>query len=77
MQLVLKTENMATITLEYNPRTKGTVDFLKRMRESGLFAIKRTLPKRKSGMEEAMEDIEMGRVYKAKNVEDLFKQLEL
>ena len=41
---------MATITLEYNPRTKGSVDFLKRMRESGLFAIRRTSFKRKNGM---------------------------
>jgi len=67
---------MATITLEYNPRTKDAVDFLNRMRESGMFTIK-TPPKRKSGLEEAMEDIEKGRVYKATNVEDLFRQLEL
>ena len=67
---------MATITLEYNPRTKGAMDFLHRMKESGLFTIK-TPPRRKSGMEEALEDIEMGRVYKVKDVEDLFKQLEM
>jgi len=65
---------MATITLEYNPRTKGAVDFLNRIRESGMFTIKTPL-KRKSGMEESMEDIEMGRVYEAKDVEDLFRQL--
>jgi hypothetical protein len=32
--------------------------------------------KRKCALEESMEDIEMGRVYKAKDVEDLFRQLE-
>jgi len=66
---------MATITLEYNPRTKGAMDFLHRIKESGLFTIK-TPPRKKSAMEEAVEDIELGRVYKAKNVEDLFEQLE-
>ena len=67
---------MATITLEYNPQTRGAVDFLNRVRESGFFKIK-TLPKRKSGIEEAMEDIKTGKVYQAENVEDLFKQLEM
>ena len=67
---------MATVTLEYNPRTKGAVDFLNRIRESGFFTIK-AASKIKSGMEESMEDIKMGRVYKAKDVEDLFRQLEI
>jgi predicted transcriptional regulator len=66
---------MATITLEYNPHLKDAVDLLSRITESGFFTIK-TTSKRKNGMEEAMKDIEMGRVYKAKDVEDLFKQLE-
>ena len=66
---------METITLEYNPHTKGTLDFLNRIRESGFFTIK-TPRRKKSGMEESMEDIEKGRVYKAKNVDDLFRQLE-
>jgi predicted transcriptional regulator len=67
---------MATVTLEYNPRTKGAIDYLNRIRESGYFTI-RTQHKRKSGIEESIEDIEMGRVFKANDVEDLFKQLEL
>ena len=67
---------MATITLEYNPQTQGALEFVNRIRESGFFTVK--IPsKRQSGMEEAMEDIKMGKVYKAKNVEDLFKQLEM
>jgi predicted transcriptional regulator len=67
---------MATITLEYNPRTKGAVDFLNHIRKSGFFTIK-TQYKRKSSIEASMEDIEMGRVHKANNVEDLFKQLDM
>ena len=67
---------MATITLEYNPQTQGALEFVNRIRESGFFTVK-TPSKRQSGMEEAMEDIKMGKVYKAKNVEDLFKQLEM
>ena len=67
---------MATITLEYNPKTQGALEFVNRIRESGFFTIK--IPsKRQSGIEEAMEDIKMGKVYKAENVEDLFKQLEM
>ena len=67
---------MATITLEYNPQTKGTLEFVNRIRESGFFTIK-THSKRQRGIDEAMEDIKMGKVYKAKNVEDLFNQLEM
>ncbi|MCH5307980.1 MAG: hypothetical protein J1E37_07815 [Prevotella sp.] len=31
---------------------------------------------RKSGLDEALDDIREGRVYKAKSVDDLFQQLE-
>ena len=67
---------MATITLEYNPQTKGSLEFINRIKESGFFTIKAP-SKRKSGIEEAIEDIKTGKVYKAQNVEDLFKQLEM
>ena len=67
---------MATITLEYNPQTFGALEFVNRIRESGFFTVK-IPPKRKSGIEESMEDIRMGRVYTAENVEDLFEQLEM
>ena len=32
-------------------------------------------PKKKSGIELGLEDIEKGRVYKAENAEDLLKQI--
>jgi len=35
-----------------------------------------TLPKVKSGLQQALEDVEAGRVYEAKSVEDLMAQLE-
>jgi len=60
---------MATITLEYNPQTQGVLEFVNRIRESGFFTVKMPL-KRKSGMEEAMEDIEMGRVTTYENFEE-------
>ena len=32
-------------------------------------------PKSKAGLDKALEDVEAGRVYKAKDVDDLFKQI--
>ena len=53
---------MATITLEYNPRTKGAVDFLNRMRESGMFTIK-TPTKRKNAMENIEKETAIDKLY--------------
>jgi hypothetical protein len=36
----LKWKDMATITLEYNPQTKGALEFVNRIKESGYFTIK-------------------------------------
>ncbi len=38
--------------------------------------ISKTARKRKTGLDEALEDVACGRVYHAENVEDLFNQLE-
>ena len=67
---------MATILLKYdthNPIAQKTIDYILSL---GVFEKKET-SKRKSALEESIEDIEKGRVYKAKDVEDLFKQLEM
>ena len=67
---------MATISLKYDTRNsiaQKTIDYILSL---GVFEKTET-SKRKSGIEEAMEDIELGRVYKAKDVEDLFKKLEM
>lgn len=34
-----------------------------------------TISKKKSGIEKALEDAKVGRVYKAENADDLFKQI--
>jgi hypothetical protein len=62
---------MATITLDYdenNRIAKKAIDFILSL---GVFKT----GKRYTGIEEAEEDIRAGRVYKAKDVDDLFEQL--
>jgi hypothetical protein len=61
---------MATITLKYdarNPIARKTINFILSL---GFFKKKEKL----SGLEEAEEDIEMGRIYEAKNAKDLINQ---
>ena len=48
------------------------IAFLHTLAKKMGWAIKR---QRKSGIQEALEDVEAGRVYKAENVEDLMAQL--
>jgi hypothetical protein len=62
---------MATITLDYdenNRIAKKTIDFVLSL---GVFKT----GKKYTGIEEAEDDIREGRVYKAKNVDDLFEQI--
>ncbi len=65
---------MATITLEYDARNatlKKTLDFL-----VSLGAKVVSQPKvKKCGLDEALEDIKAGRIHKAKNVDDMMKQI--
>ena len=66
---------MATITLEYDGRNSTInklIDVL-----IGLGAKVSTQPQtKKCGLDESLEDIKAGRVYHAKDVDDMFKQLE-
>ena len=66
---------MATIALEYDGRNatiNKLIDVL-----IGLGAKVSTQPKtKKCGLDESLEDIKAGRVYHAKDVDDMFKQLE-
>lgn len=48
------------------------IAFLRTLAKKMGWAIKR---QRKSGIQEALEDVEAGRVYEAENVEDLMAQL--
>ena len=62
---------MATYTITVNERTKtgkNLVELLRSMKD--VVSIDTKL----SGIEESIEDIKKGRVYKAKNADDLFKQ---
>ncbi|MGM9746030.1 MAG: hypothetical protein ACI392_00255 [Paludibacteraceae bacterium] len=67
---------MATITLEYDARNaiiNKLIDVL-----IGLGAKASTQPKmKKCGLDESLEDIKAGRVYHAKDVDDMFKKLEM
>lgn len=49
------------------------VAFLRTLSKKMGWAMKR---QRKSGIQQALEDVEAGRVYKAKSVEDLMAQLD-
>lgn len=62
---------MATITLQYDSRNKVVKSILKMIEDSGLFLILR----KKNGIDESMDDIEKGRVYKCKSVDDMFQKV--
>lgn len=64
---------MATITLEYNPRTKGAIKLISSIKESGYFQIS-TPKKGKTAFEESLEDIEKGRIFEATDAKDLIAQ---
>ncbi len=53
---------------------KSDMTFLKKLAKNMGWEI-RPLPKKKSGVELGLEDIEAGRVYRAENAEDLLKQI--
>jgi hypothetical protein len=64
---------MAKIVLEYNPRNiiaKKTLDYVLSL---GVFSEKGHL----NGLDEAILDVKNGRVYKAKSVNDLFKNAKI
>ncbi|HBG40556.1 MAG TPA: hypothetical protein DDZ96_10055 [Porphyromonadaceae bacterium] len=61
---------MAIITLKYdarNPKAKKAIDDILSL---GLF-------EQKTGLDEALEDVEHGRIYSAKNANDLIRQCSL
>lgn len=62
-QIVINVDNQAVI-----PHLKKVLQAIKGVTISKSRTVK-------SGIEEAMEDIEKGRIYKAKSVDDMFKQI--
>ena len=68
---------MTQLTLQFENNTIKK-HFLKIIEQMNGVTVVKPQPKAKSkkcGLDEALEDVEAGRVYKAKSVEDLFEQL--
>jgi len=62
---------MATITLNYDARNKNINMLLDVIRNLGAVT---TNTSQKKGLEEALEDVKKGRIYKAKNAKDVIMQ---
>lgn len=70
---IKKKETMATITLEYDAQNSILTQLLDICVSLGA-KIKK--PRKKmSGIEEALEDERCGRIYSAKNVDDMLQQI--
>lgn len=61
---------MITYTVTIDERSKILVKLLEALSLAGA-----TVEKKKNGLDEALEDIEEGRVYDAESVDDMFKQI--
>ncbi len=67
---------MTTITLKYDARNSILKSIIDLAVKAGAIVVDATTPKTKRcGLEEALEDVEQGRVYKADSVEDMMKQI--
>jgi hypothetical protein len=62
---------MTTVTLRYDARNKNISTLLDVIKNLGAVSVE--MP-RKTGLDEAIEDIKKGRVYTAKNAKDLIAQ---
>lgn len=58
---------MATITLKYDARNPKAKKVINHVMASGLF-------EKKTGLDEALDDVKKGRVHTAKNANDLISQ---
>ena len=62
---------METVTLRYDARDKNITTLLNVIMNLGAVSVDKP---RKTGLDEAIEDIKKGRVYTAKNAKDLIAQ---
>jgi len=62
---------MATLTINYDARNKNIKTLLKVIMNLGATPVNTT---RKTGMDEALEDIKNGRIYAAKDAKSLINQ---
>ena len=63
---------MATITVQYDARNTAFKHLLQLIIDLG---GKITKVEKKSGLDEAMDDLKAGRVHKTKDVKDMMKQI--
>lgn len=66
-------EGMATYTLNV-PTSKARL-FRSLVKELGGTMVRKRAEKKSCGLDEALEDVKEGRVFKASSAEDLFKQI--
>lgn len=65
---------MAEYTIHINERTNAGKSLLKYLVSLGV-VVEKLKPRRKTGLDEALEDVKAGRVYHAESVDDMFKQI--
>ena len=63
---------MTQLTLQFENASKRNRLLKVIVLMNGVTVVK---PKPKSGLDKALDDVKAGRVYKAKDVDDLFKQI--
>ncbi len=67
---------MTTITLKYDARNSILKSIIDLAVKAGAIVVDATTPKAKRcGLDEALEDVAQGRIYKADSVEDMMKQI--
>jgi len=65
---------MSAYAIQINERTLAGQSLLEYLTSLGVI-IEQLKPRRKSGLDEALEDVKKGRVYHAANVDDMFTQI--
>ena len=65
---------MATYAVNINERTQAGKSLFAYLNSLGVISGRLKQPRR-SGIDEALDDIRNGRVYHAKSVDDMFKQI--
>ena len=65
---------MASYAVHINERTKAGQSLFLYLNSLGVIT-ERLTPRRRKGIDAALEDVRMGRVYKADSVEDMFRQI--
>lgn len=65
---------MASYAVHINERTQAGQSLFLYLNSLGVIT-ERLTPRRRKGIDAALEDVRMGRVYKADSVEDMFRQI--